>query len=109
MVEKDGKLHFVIQVVRGPTSHLGALAGVAAWNTRIGWFSDKGRDPSKPEETNLAFVQRGRELEVIGANTGFYHGMRAYFDGKYIKVKPLDQKTQDKVLKAAKSGEVPEE
>ncbi len=109
VVEREGYLHFVIECVRGPTSHVGGLAGIAVWNTSIGWFSDKGRDKDKTDETNLSFTSRDKKLEIIGANTGYYHGARAYFDGKYVRVKPLEVKAQAKIVKAAKSGEVPEE
>lgn len=109
IVEKDGKLHFTIEVVRGPTAHLGGIAGIAAWNYPIGWFSDKGRDKDKPTETNLAFHLRNKRLEVVGANTSEYHGARAYFDGRYVLVAGLDDKAQAKVLKDAKSGEISEE
>ncbi|WP_461523765.1 lysozyme inhibitor LprI family protein [Prosthecobacter sp.] len=43
------------------------------------------------------------------ALTGYYHGARAYFDGNYVKVKALDAKAQAKIVKAAKSGDLPEE
>ena len=98
-----GRLLFDIEVVRGPTYHTGSLAGVASWNDRIGWWSDKG-DPEKTEESNLAFIDRDRCLEVIGANTTHYHGARAYFDGIYCKAGPLDEKEQTEVTKGAESG-----
>ncbi len=104
IVEKDGKLHFSIEVVRGPTAHLGSLAGLAAWNDPIGWFSDKGRDKTKEEETNLSFVLRDGKMQLTGANTSAYHGARAYFDGDYVRVASLDAKAQATVLKAAKEG-----
>lgn len=109
VVEREGHLHFVVQCVRGPTSHVGGLAGSAVWNPNIGWFSDKGLDKDKTDVTNLSFILRDKKLEITGANTGFYHGARAYFDGSYVKVKTLDAKAQAKIVKAAKSGEVPEE
>lgn len=109
VVERDGHLYFITECVRGPTSHIGGLTGIATWNQTIGWFSDKGRDKEKEDETNLSFILRDRRLEVVGANTGYYHGARAYFDGEYIKVGTLDAKEQAKVVKAAKAGEVPEE
>lgn len=109
IVEQDGRLHFIVECVRGPTSHLGGLAGIAAWNQTIGWFSDKGRDPVKEDETNLSFILRDRKLEIIGANTGEYHGARAYFDGEYVKTGTLGAKQQAKVVKSAKTGELPEE
>ena len=100
-----GRLLFSIEVVRGPTYHSGSVAGVASWNDRIGWWSDKGRDAEKKDEANLAFVARDGTLEVIGANTGEYHGARAHFDGIYVKVEPLDEETQAVLIKAAESGE----
>jgi uncharacterized protein YecT (DUF1311 family) len=109
IVEKDGHLYFSIECVRGPTSHNGQIVGTAVWNQTIGWFSDKGRDKEKTDETNLSFILCGKKLEIVGANTGYYHGARAYFDGEYVRVQPLNVKAQTKVVKAAKSGEVPEE
>jgi uncharacterized protein YecT (DUF1311 family) len=109
IVERDGKIHFIIETVRGRATDLGALAGIATWNDPLGWFSDKGRDKSKNDETNLAFVWRGRKLEIIGANTEYYHGKSAWFDGGYVKFMPLGKKESARVLKAAKTGEIPEE
>ncbi|MEZ5387126.1 MAG: lysozyme inhibitor LprI family protein [Prosthecobacter sp.] len=110
IVETEGRLQFVLECVRGPTSHVGGLAGVALWNERIGWFSDKGReDKGGDPETNVSLILRDRRLEVIGANTGYYHGARAYFDGDYVKTGALDTKAQAKIVKAAESGEFPEE
>lgn len=109
IIEQGGQLFFIIECVRGPTSHVGGLSGVAAWNQTIGWFSDKGRDAGKDGVANLSFILRDNQLEVIGANTDYYHGARAYFDGSYVKTGGLTAKTQAKVMKAAKSGELPEE
>lgn len=110
IVETKGRLYFLLECVRGPTSHFGRLSGIAAWNERIGWFSDKGReDKGGDPETNLSFILRDRRMEIIGANTGYYHGMRAYFDGEYVKTGTLAAKAQAKIVKAAKTGELPEE
>ena len=109
IVQEKERLLFAITVVRGPTFHTGALAGVATWNAPLGWFSDKGRDKEKTEESNVAFVQRGNVLELIGANTSHYHGARAYFDGEYCLSGPLDDKHKAELIKAAESGEVPEQ
>jgi hypothetical protein len=92
-------------VVRGPTYHTGSLAGVASWNWPLGWFSDKGRDKEKTDETNLVFVQAGNVLKIIGANTGYYHGARAYFDGEYCKSGELDEKEKADVMKSAETTE----
>ena len=108
IVQEKEKLFFGIEVVRGPTFHTGSLAGVATWNSPIGWFTDKGHDKEKTDETNLAFVSRGTVLEIIGANTSYYHGARAYFDGGYCKTGQLDEKAKAALLKAAESGGVEE-
>ncbi len=109
VVQQQGRLLFTCEVVRGPTYHTGEISGIASWNQSIGWFSDKGRDPEKTEESNLAFVDRDGCLEVIGANTSHYHGARAHFDGIYCKVAPLEAKQQAEVIKAAESGGVSEQ
>lgn len=108
VVQEKDRLLFVIEVVRGPTFHTGSLAGVATWNDPLGWFSDKGRDKEKPEETNVAFIRRGFVLELIGANTSYYHGARAYFDGEYCKTGDLDAKAKAEVTKSAEAGAVEE-
>lgn len=107
IVEQGGKLHFIAECVRGPTSHLGEISGIAAWNESIGWFGDKASRPDKERETNLCFILRARKLEIIGANTGEYHGMRAYFDGDYVKTGKLSAEKQAAVIQAAKTGERP--
>ena len=100
-----GRLLFSIEVVRGPTYHSGSVAGVASWNARLGWWSDKGRNAEKTDESNVAFIERDQCLEVFGANTSHYHGARAYFDGLYVKVEPLDAETQAELIKGAESGQ----
>ena len=108
LVQEDRRLLFTVEVVRGPTYHMGGVAGVASWNERIGWWSDKGSNPEKADESNLAFVSRDGTLEVVGANTSEYHGARAYFDGIYCKVAPLAAAEQAEVIKSAESGEAPQ-
>lgn len=45
---------------------------------------------------------------MIGANTSYYHGQRAYFDGTYYKIAPLEDKEKANIIKAGESGNVPE-
>ena len=85
----EGSIKFTIHVVRGPTYHLGALAGTA--KKRMGSL---GRFSIKPEgtedETWLTFSAKGRTGRSAGRETRmYYHGARAYFDGKYIRVGKL--------------------
>jgi uncharacterized protein YecT (DUF1311 family) len=108
IVEKDGQIYFVFNVVRGRGANIGAIAGIARWHNRIGWFSDKGRDKTKTDEANISFVYKQPKLEVIEAGADYYHGHNALFDGDYIKVGPLDEKKQKEIIKAGTTGEVPE-
>ena len=109
IVDRKNQLLFVFHTVRGRGYDVGVLAGAATWNTSIGWFSDKGRDPDKTDETNISFAERDGHLEVIGANTSYYHGHHAYFDGNYYRIAPLTEKEQQSVITAGESGKVPEE
>jgi uncharacterized protein YecT (DUF1311 family) len=104
IVQKGGKLFFEVEVVRGPTAHNGSLAGVASWNSPLGWFSDKAGEKDKPGETNLAFVLENPILRVFGAHTQPYHGLRAYFDGDYVRVRNLTADEKRKLEKAAAEG-----
>jgi uncharacterized protein YecT (DUF1311 family) len=104
VVEKNGQLYFDLNTVRGPGYDLGVIAGTALWNAPLGWFSDKGRDPEKKDESNLAFIYKDLYLQLVSANAEHYHGRRAYLDGRYFKVASLDTETQSLVVKAGQTG-----
>ena len=60
------------------------------------------KEEEKP--TNLSFTLRDGAMNVVGANTSLFHGVRAYFDGKYVKFASLDPEEQAKVKQAGKTG-----
>lgn len=80
----DDTIRFRIDVVRGPTYHLGSIGGAAVAKQQTARFSTRIDDQS--EETWITLVKRGKKIEVIGENTMYYHGARAYFDGDYIRI-----------------------
>ncbi len=84
----DGSLSFTCTVVRGPSYHLGNIAGTAKANQSTARFSIK--EEGEKQETWLTFLQQndGR-LRLIGENTQYYHGARAYFDGQYLRIREL--------------------
>ena len=89
IVEKNGALQFSLEVVRGATFHTGSISGVAEKNAHLAQYSDKSDDSEKAKEfgeTWLHFKRDDRFIVVSGANTGHYHGARAYFNGKYIRI-----------------------
>lgn len=94
--ESGGKLHFHLEVVRGPTYHLGVLDGIARLNDPMAFFSDKGSGEKNPEdpETWLVFEKGGSgpQLKLSAVNSQYYHGVRAYFQGTYTRVDDLSEK-----------------
>ena len=113
IVQEGEKIFFTLQVVRGPTYHNGAISGEAVKNMMMARHTDKNTaDADKPKdfgETWLSFISEGRFLKIIGANTQYYHGARAYFDGDYIRVAAFDEKQAEKVLKNATNPAWPAE
>lgn len=96
IVQKGDRLHFAMEVVRGPTYHTGAIRGVARINGALARYSDNA--VGKDEETWITFITGSRRLKVIAANSGYYHGARAYFDGDYLRVGDLTPEQTRAVL-----------
>lgn len=97
-------LAFVVSCARGPTSHTGELTGIADWaSSRLGWFKEKPSPDNPDMLARLAFIYRDdNQLEIVGANTSYHHGARAYFDGIYTKVETLSPEKQKEVVRNAK-------
>lgn len=105
IVERGGKMHFSLAVVRGPTFHSGVCDGQADVNGSMARFSVRYTPGEGP--TWLTFLNNRRgdgRIEVIGENTGFYHGARAYFEGYYLRVRTLQPKDLEKLLKGSPGG-----
>ena len=84
---------FALLVVRGPTFHLGEIAGVAERNVRTARFVT---EPLFGEgRTWLTFVRDGPWVRVVAENAESFHGMRAYFDGLYVRVDDLTPEDRD--------------
>lgn len=109
IAEKNGRLYFILQVVRGPAGHQGKITGSARWNEPLGWYSDEGLVPGKNGVSNLVFVLRGSKLEIVGAKTDYYHDARASFDGMYERVGKLSAADLERVEKAGAAGVTPED
>jgi len=86
--ESPKTLTFEISVVRGPTAHTGALAGVAEFKEPdLAVFVDKDEEAfSDGKPATVRFRFRAHELVVEAENTSFYHGIRAFFDGTYYRL-----------------------
>ncbi|MEM9016854.1 MAG: lysozyme inhibitor LprI family protein [Verrucomicrobiota bacterium] len=94
LIEEIGEkaFRFSIEVVRGPTYHLGALGGEAKVNQSSARFAIAPEGIE--EETWLTFLKEGMKLRVVGDNTHFFHGARAFFDGEYVRVAELDDEAR---------------
>ncbi len=99
IVQEDGKAWFALTVVRGPTFHVGGIGGEFRLNGRMGWFETKPDGAEQP--TWLTFLEaydKPGRITVEGANTSYFHGARAYFDGTYVWMGPLTGKERKAVI-----------
>lgn len=99
IVKKDGEFWFSLNVVRGPTYHLGQIGGKFRVNGNTGWFELESEFGDAP--TWLTFVGIGDgtgRMRIIGENTQPHHGARAYFDGDYLWLGPLTAEEQREVV-----------
>lgn len=97
LLQQDDKLYFVIDVVRGPTYHMGHLSGIAQINGSLARFSDNDVHEHK-KETWVTFITGEQRLHLITANSQYYCGARAYFDGKYLRVSDLTDEERKAVF-----------
>lgn len=106
MVETEEGLYFTLQVVRGPTFHLGTIGGLATVNGHLARFST-ALDDEEGRECWVSFLNDlngdGR-IVVATAKAQHFHGARAYFDNAYLRVGLLDAERQARVIRAAKEG-----
>lgn len=93
--DSNGEMRFTISVVRGPTYHTGAIAGRAVANEITARFSTRIDDDEA--ETWLTFLREDGRIRVIGENTQFYHGARAYFDGRYLRIRELTAEDRKRI------------
>lgn len=92
LLEKGGVMPFKVEVVRGPTFHLGGIFGEAKVNEALGHFSDGGEKDRAATWLHFELEGNSGRVTLRGANTGFYHGARAYFDGIYLRMRDLTKK-----------------
>jgi len=86
-----GGVEFYLSVVRGPTYHLGEIGGLAITNGQLARFAIEAILGEPDGETWLTFHRENGRLRIIGVNTQYFHGARAYFDGEYVRVRELSQ------------------
>lgn len=105
IVQEDGRLLFEVDVVCGPTHHLGTISGSAKANEQVAWYSDEWVKTDKPADagpTWITMVRIGPVLQLTGSNTGHYHGARANFDGRYFRVAKLTDQDAGEVRQAVR-------
>ena len=91
----DG-VHFLIDVVRSTAYHTGRIVGVAQikgnsaiYHTTTEDFSSEAEHDTLPVVVSL--TRSGNQLEVVAENAQNFGGMRAYFDGSYVRVAALNK------------------
>ncbi len=85
----DDRLEFTIEVVRGPTAHLGEISGDFTLEGAKGRFQTGNCENLAGEQSccKLLFDFRKYHLKITEDNCSEFHGARAYFDGEYRKVR----------------------
>ena len=101
-IVKEGEDYFfALNVVRGPTFHVGDLQGKLRVNGDTAWFEIQAESAEKP--TWLTFIPKedgsGR-TRVLAENAHFYHGVRAYFEGNYLRIGKVSAEERKKVIAA---------
>ena len=97
---KEGEdFYFALEVVRGPTFHMGGIGGKLRVNGSSAWFETSENHEDRP--TWLSFVPTkdgsGR-VRIVGENTRYFHGARAYFDGSYLRMGEVSEEERAEVL-----------
>ena len=82
VLQREGYLAFSIETVRGVASNTGALAGVAVWDHRVGWYST-------PKGASFCLLLRQNRLELVSSGPSPHHHPEAGFDGNYYRTREL--------------------
>jgi uncharacterized protein YecT (DUF1311 family) len=94
--QEDGLFDFAFEVVRGPTYHLGQIAGQAKWLGTTARFAitAEGAD----EETWITFLKENGRVKVVAENASYFLGARAYFDGTYLRTGAVTEDDRESIL-----------
>ena len=78
-------LQFAIDVVRGPTAHIGQISGEIQIQNGEARFESEANCGDRCCTLEFRFFERA--VEVTEGECSEYHGLRAYFDGRYRKIR----------------------
>ncbi|MBN2430530.1 MAG: DUF1311 domain-containing protein [Acidobacteria bacterium] len=79
---------FELLVVRGPTAHIGEVRGTIRVVDQVAVFRETEECPEPPDKCcRLTFTFAARRVQVEAEHCEYLRGVRAYFAGKYIKIK----------------------
>lgn len=99
-IVKDGEqYHFALQVVRGPSFHVGIIGGKLRVNGSSAWFETRDEDDGKL--TWLTFVPKedgSERIRIVSENAEHFHGARAYFDGSYLRLGAVSAEDRKRVI-----------
>jgi hypothetical protein len=103
VLQREGYLAFSIETVRGVASNTGALAGVAVWDHRVGWYST-------PKGASFCLLLRQNRLELVSSGPSPHHHPEAGFDGNYYRTRELpsdSSETLERMLSGKTAKPVP--
>jgi uncharacterized protein YecT (DUF1311 family) len=84
----DQRFTFEMMVVRGPTAHIGEVRGSLFVDRQKAVFRETEDCPDPAGDCcRLTFTFSGRRVKIDEDHCGYLRGVRAYFNGLYLKVK----------------------
>ncbi|MBK1833569.1 lysozyme inhibitor LprI family protein [Roseibacillus ishigakijimensis] len=100
IVKTEAGYQMRLSVVRGPTFHVGYLSGALKVNGSTAWFEVDNGEGERPTWLTLLWQDDGTpRIRLLGENTWYHHGARAYFDGRYLWMRALSTEEKAEVLK----------
>jgi uncharacterized protein YecT (DUF1311 family) len=83
--QPNNQFEFKIEVVRGPTAHIGEVSGAFTPNNKQSWIWKSNKSCNQEEEDCclLEFKQLTGKILIKEISCSYFHGARAYFDGSY--------------------------
>lgn len=85
---KEGtKYKFKIEVVRGPTAHIGEIEGEFIIQNGMGLYMEPAVSELSDGKCKLEFTMHVYSIAIREKQCGYYHGARAFFDGTFYRIK----------------------
>lgn len=108
ILKKEDGYHFIVDVVRGPTFHLGHISGKLTIQGDKAIYETQVEGADGLTRIGLSPLGDGTDrLKLVGANTMYFHGARASFNGDYLWTGELTEAEKQQFAKDLSDMEGP--